>query len=645
VKPTTSRLRELLPLAAILALAATLRLYDLAGLGWGRTYYAAAVRSMLESWHCVVYVCFDPAGFVSLDKPPVAIWLQALSAKILGFSGWSILFVQAVEGVLSVAMLYVIVRRVFGAGTGLLAALLLAITPISIAVDRSNNTESCLVLVLLAAAWAGIRAVETGRLAWLVASMALIGIGFNVKMAAAWALAPVIVLTFLAGRRKDAVPATILKLAAAGAVLLAVSLAWIALFDLTPASDRPYAGSTASNTMRELVLQHNGLSRFTTARSDIAASTVPGLWDTSPPGPLRLLRAFQASQAGWWLPFALVGIVMAWRTEGPAHIAGPAGSYHRMTLGVLAGWLAVYWAAFSFAGGIFHTYYLALLAPPLAAFVASGMTMLWRLARLSDPARRLALCVIAATGAWQAWLAFGTLGWQPGPTGALWLRNLALACAAVAIAVPLHALAARRWQVERPVAVKWLAALSAAALVPLPLLTAGSVLRDRVNPSTPSAKLALLVQPPPQIDPATIQQRVAAARGKLISFLQAQRSGERYLLATQNALVAAPIIISTGTPVLAIGGYTGTDPILTPADLARMVEARQLRYVMLGGLRLTTNADTAQKDIAAWVRANGRAVPATQWRLDGGASGPTYRLPINGQWVTMPVPELFDLRR
>ena len=279
--------------------------------------------------------------------------------------------------------------------------------------------------------------------------------------------------------------------------------------------------------------------------------------------------------------------------KGLSTIAGPAGPYHRITLGVLVGWLALYWAAFSFAGGVFHTYYLALLAPPLAAFTAIAVTMLWRQAREHSRHMGLALTAIAATGAWQAWLVFGQLGLSAGSNGALWLRNLALACVALALLLPLHAFAMRRWHADTPAAV--MTVLAATALLPLPLATAASVLRDRVNPSTPSAKLALLVQPPPQIDPAAIQQRVAATRAKLNAFLQAQRSGERYLLATQNALVAAPVILATGAPVLAIGGYAGIDPILTPDALQRLVTERQLRFVMLGGLRLTTMADTAQQ--------------------------------------------------
>src|SRR5262249_45620584 len=152
---------------------------------------AAGVRGMLDSWHNLIFNSFDPAGFISIDKPPVAIWLQAASAKLLGFSGLSILLAQVMAGLAAVAIVYVLVQKYWGRTAGAMAALFLALSPVNVAVDRSNNTESCLILVLLAAAWLAMRAAETSRLALLCVAMAAIGIGFNVKMGAALVLAPV----------------------------------------------------------------------------------------------------------------------------------------------------------------------------------------------------------------------------------------------------------------------------------------------------------------------------------------------------------------------------------------------------------------------------------------------------------------------
>src|SRR6266487_7077565 len=154
--------------AAVLVLAAALRLWRLDQNGYDNEYYAAAVRSMSASWHAFLYNAFDPTGFVSVDKPPVALWLQALAVKLFGFHGLTVLLPQVVEAVAAVALLDYLVRRRLGAWAGLFAGLFLAVMPVSVATDRSNNTESCLVLVLLLAAWALLVAAEGGSLAAFV---------------------------------------------------------------------------------------------------------------------------------------------------------------------------------------------------------------------------------------------------------------------------------------------------------------------------------------------------------------------------------------------------------------------------------------------------------------------------------------------
>jgi 4-amino-4-deoxy-L-arabinose transferase-like glycosyltransferase len=197
----------------------------------------------------------------------------------------------------------------------LLAALFLALTPISVAVDRSNNTDSCLVLVLLLAAWALTKAAESQRAGFLMLSMALVGVGFNVKMGAALILVPALAATYFIAARSISPARRISNLAASGVLLVAVSLSWMAIYDLVPSDSRPYAGSTKGNSMLELALVHNGLSRFT-GHSDAqhgpadpdeqgvdktGADTQverPHLWDESPVGLARLFRAHQAAQAG-----------------------------------------------------------------------------------------------------------------------------------------------------------------------------------------------------------------------------------------------------------------------------------------------------------------------------------------------------------
>src|SRR5215213_1859114 len=167
-------------LAAILTLSAFVNLFQLTNEGYGNTYYAATVKNMLTSWRNFFFVSFD-AGFVTVDKPPLGLWVQAASAKVFGFHGWSIMLPQAVAGVLSVGLLYHLVRRAMGPVAGLLAAFTLALTPISVAISRHNNLEGLLVLVILLAVWAFVLAAETGRLPWLLLGVVLVGIGFNIK--------------------------------------------------------------------------------------------------------------------------------------------------------------------------------------------------------------------------------------------------------------------------------------------------------------------------------------------------------------------------------------------------------------------------------------------------------------------------------
>ena len=257
---SSQHLRHLV-LGSILVLAAALRCWRLDAAGFIVPYYFAGVRSMMGSWHNFFYNAFDPAGFVSLDKPPVAFWLQTASAKLLGFGTVSVLLPQVLAGLASIFVLYALVRRRFGTSAGLLAALFLALNPISVAVDRSNSTESWLVLTLLLAAGTLSRAVETGRARFLLLAAALVGVAFNVKMLVAFGVVPTFALVWLIGA-PEPFWRRLGQLVQAGAVLCAVSLSWSLAYDLTPAQERPFVDSTSGNSMFELIVGENFVKRF-----------------------------------------------------------------------------------------------------------------------------------------------------------------------------------------------------------------------------------------------------------------------------------------------------------------------------------------------------------------------------------------------
>ncbi len=260
--PSTARSRwEWAGLIAILLLGTGLRVARLDQNGTGNPYYGACVRSMLASPSNFFFGSFDPAGIVTVDKPPVALWIQGASARLFGYSGLSVLLPQALMGVISVGLTYYLVRRVFGAGAGLIAGLALAVTPICVAIDRDNLPDSALVLTLLLAAWSLSKAGETGKLGPLLGAMALVGLAFNIKMLAAFVVLPTFVLAYWL-----AAPVgwktRFVRLAASGLVLVATSLSWAIVVELVPKSHRPYIGGSRNNSALELALGYNGIARI-----------------------------------------------------------------------------------------------------------------------------------------------------------------------------------------------------------------------------------------------------------------------------------------------------------------------------------------------------------------------------------------------
>jgi len=631
-----------LALTAIFFLAAVLRLWRLDQNGFGNEYYTAGVRSMSASWHNLLYHAFDPAGFLSVDKPPVAMWIQVAAVKLFGFQGLTVLVPQVLEGLAAVWLVYHLVQRRFGPPAGLLAALFLAVTPVSVAVDRSSITESCLLLVLLLAAWALTRAAEAGSRRCLLLAMALLGVAFNVKMLAAFVVLPTIALVYFLGapvglRRR------LLDMTLAGLVLALVSVSWVAVYDLTPRDKRPYAGTTDSNSMLELTVGPYGIGRFVRqTRPSVIAATESGAGQTeatgaaadagraaeprprslvsrlfvrTPVGPLRLADGQLAGQVGWLFPLALAGLALGAVREPLRRPLTPA----HLALMLWSGWVLTYAVVYSSAGGTFHFYYLATMAPPLAALAGIGVVRLWRWSVEGGWRACLVLVTLALTAAWQLYIDARALdgydGWQRWLHGALIGGTLA--------AVGVLAVCLLRRGRSRPVRRLTAAALGVgvAALLILPLAWALSSVLVAGNGVLPSADLARLLATDGSRDLGPQRRTEASANvSRLASFLTANRHGERYLLATSTTTLAAPIIIQTGQPVMARGGFHGLDPILTPEKLAGLAAAGQVRFVMLGDLSVISRrlgAEVAQEPIAQWVRSNGRLVDAALWRPPG----------------------------
>jgi 4-amino-4-deoxy-L-arabinose transferase-like glycosyltransferase len=360
-------------LAALLTLAAVLGLWSLDTNGYANEYYSAAVRSMTESWHAFLFGSFDSGGVMTVDKPPLALWIQALSARAFGFSSWSMLVPQALMGVASVALVYDLTRRRFGRAAGFAAGLALTLTPVTVAISRHNNPDALLVLCVTAAVWFLVRGLEDGRTRWLVLSGVAVGLGFEAKMGAALMVVPALAAAWLWVAPRGRM-AALRQLGLGGAAMAAVGLAWPVLVWLTPASDRPWISGTSDNSIWSLIFGYNGLGRLT-GQQGAPGGGGPGGGGAfgGDTGVLRLLNESLGGQGGWLLGFAVVagiGLVVLTRLRRDdartGWIVAVGGAF--LTTAV----------AFSQASGIFHPYYVSQLAPFTAALVGAGVGVVLR---------------------------------------------------------------------------------------------------------------------------------------------------------------------------------------------------------------------------------------------------------------------------
>jgi 4-amino-4-deoxy-L-arabinose transferase-like glycosyltransferase len=374
-------------LAGLMLLAGALNLWALSRNGVANEYYTAAVRSMSTSWHDFLFASFDKSGLMTVDKPPLALWIQALSVRVFGYHSLSMLVPQALEGIASVVLTYDLVRRRFGRIGGTAAGVALALTPMTVAVSRHNNPDALLALCCVAAVWFAVRGLEDGRTRWFVLAGVAVGLGFETKMLVALAVVPGIAAawiwmapTALRGAR------VVRKLLASGAALLVVGGAWPLLVELTPASDRPWIAGTNDNSVLSLIFGYNGLGRVEGQSGGPGGAGGPGggggLFGGTP-GPLRLLNSALGGQASWLLGFAIVsaaGLLLATRLR-----RRDARSGWLIAVGGAALTTAV---LFSIASGIFHPYYVSLLAPFIAALAGAGVAQLMAAGESPNPRRR-----------------------------------------------------------------------------------------------------------------------------------------------------------------------------------------------------------------------------------------------------------------
>ncbi|MBT2534544.1 glycosyltransferase family 39 protein [Arthrobacter sp. ISL-48] len=459
--------------AGLLVATAFLYLWNLAASGYANTFYAAAIQAGTKDWTALLFGSLDAGNAITVDKPPAALWIPALAGRVFGFSATSMLVPEALMGVAAVGILYLTVKRISGPAAGLLAGAALALTPVAALMFRFNNPDALLTLCLVLAAYLTTRAIEKAGWKWLAAAGAVVGLAFLSKMLQGFLIVPGLALAYL-----WAAPTTLgkrfLHLLAAAAGIVVVAGSYIALFQLTPASDRPYMAGSEGNSILELTFGYNGLGRITGSGEggggmpgfgaggmpDVGAGGgMPGFGAGGMPdvgagggmpdigagggmpdigagggiagfggtaGIDRMFGTSFGSEVSWLLPASLLLLAAGlWFTR--RHVRTSA---RRAAFILWGGWLLVTAGIFSFMSGIVHAYYAVALAPAIAAIVGIGGAELWR--RRSDwLARSVLAATVLGTGIWSTLLLGRDASWLP------WIRIAVIVLSVLAAAALL----------------------------------------------------------------------------------------------------------------------------------------------------------------------------------------------------------------
>jgi 4-amino-4-deoxy-L-arabinose transferase-like glycosyltransferase len=629
-------------LIGLLGVAAFLYLWDLGASGWANAFYSAAVQAGSTSWKAFFFGSFDASNFITVDKSPAALWVMDLSARVFGVNAWSILVPQALEGVATVGVTYLTVRRWFSPAAGLIAGATVALTPVAALMFRFDNPDALLVLLLTTATYAVVRAIEAGKTKWLVLAATLVGFAFLTKMLQAFLVLPAFGLVYLlvapVSLRKR-----IVQLAVALATMVVASGWWVAIVQLTPAADRPYIGGSQNNSLLNLIFGYNGFGRLTGNETGSVGGTgaTGSMW-----GPTGLTRLFNASfggQVSWLLPAALILLVAGLGFT----LTRARTDRTRAAFLLWGGSLAVTALVFSLAAGIIHPYYTVALAPAIGALVGMGSVLLWR-ERSSVWARIVLAGAVGTTSVWSAILLERSPSFAPGLAVAIAVLGVGGAVAILGMPL-LH-----RAVVATVLVVGMLAAFAGPAAY-----TIDTVLTPHSGaiPSAGPAVTAANTGGPGGFPGGGFSGRGGGGRGfpggfggggfpgggfggggagggapsfggggfgvprgtgggtggggggflnastpgaALVKLLETDASHYSWVGATIDANSAAGYQLATDDPIMAIGGFNGTDPAPSLAQFEQYVAEGRIHYFLGSGGGFGAGSGTSNQ-IAQWV--------------------------------------------
>jgi 4-amino-4-deoxy-L-arabinose transferase-like glycosyltransferase len=594
--------------AGLLVATAFLYLWNLAGSGYANAYYAAAVQAGSKDWTAWLFGSLDAGNAITVDKPPASLWIPGLVGRVFGFNTFTMLAPQALMGVAAVALMYAAVKRVSGPAAGLIAGGALAATPVAALMFRFNNPDALLTLCLVAAAYLTVRAVEKAGWTWLAAAGAVIGLAFLTKMLQGFLTVPALALAYL-WAAPTTLRARMVHLLGALGGIVAVAGTYVLAFTLTPTSIRPYMAGSQTNSFLELTLGYNGLARILGNRAGGAAGGAlggaagpggggfaggpGGAGNTGFGGAAGIARMFGASfgtEVSWLLPAALLLLVAGlWFTRRAART-----DRVRASLLIWGGWVLVTGLVFSFMTGTVHPYYAIALAPGIAGLVGIGAVELWR-GRAWWPSRIVLAAAVLGTAVWTAVLLGRDASWLP------WLRVAVVVLGVLAAAgLLVRADRLRAGAVAVAVAALLAGGLGTAAYT---VATASVGHTGSIPTSGPSGSGGFGArgafdgaQPPSDGQGAAAGQAASADRrgfagsgpggetaasGEVVALLQATTT--RWSAITNGAQSAASLELSSGTSVIGMGGFTGSDPYPSLEQFKELVANGEVTYYIAGG--------------------------------------------------------------
>ncbi|CAM2739887.1 ArnT family glycosyltransferase [Skermania piniformis] len=589
--------------ALLCAATAVLYLWGLSANGWANSFYAAAVQAGSQSWEAWFFGSSDAGNSITVDKPPASLWIPGLAARIFGMNSWSLLVPQALMGVASVGLLYLIVKRRHGLGAGLLAGSALALTPVAALMFRFDNPDALLVLLMIAAVWATDRALETGRLRWMVWTGVFVGFGFLTKQLQVMLVVPALAATYLAFGPRD-VRVRIGHLFAAFGALIVSAGWWVALVQLWPKAGRPYIGGSDNNSIIELTFGYNGLGRLTGSEggpgggAPAGSAAMPDMANMPEmPRPSgggmgtgfggatgwgRLFDAGQGGQIAWLIIGAVILAGAALVLRGRA----PRTDLRRAQLVLWLVWGVVTAAVFSMMSGIFHPYYTVALAPAVAACVGIGAAACWQHRERWWP--RFALVAALAATVITAFVLLGRT-----PDHFPWLRYVIVVGAVVAglgLLLPTGA----RMSVAAAVVALTVGLAGPAAF------TLNTVAHARTGPIPMAGPQSSGERSPARPSAGGGPPGGAQASAQVLDLLRVDAGTYPWAAATMGSMAAAPYQLALGHSVMPIGGFSSGDPSPTLDQFRQYVAEGKIHYYIDGGMNGGPGGGT-HIDLVNWV--------------------------------------------